>query len=65
VNNTLGKKLAKETYEKHENNAKNVRMWARVNPNVKRFVLLLGDWAEVGGGLSGSNIPFTIRIQTP
>jgi len=31
----------------------------------KCFVLLLGDWAEVGGGLSGSSIPFTTRIQTP
>ncbi len=63
MNKTLGKKLAGETYKKHENNAKSVCMWARMNPNVSFYCQEIE--IEVGGELLGSNIPFTIEIQIP
>jgi hypothetical protein len=56
----IGKKLAKETYKKHENDAKSVRMWVQENQNVLFYYRESGS--EVGGELLRSNIPFTIEI---
>jgi hypothetical protein len=53
----------KEIYKKHENDAKNVCMWAQRNPNILFYYQ--ETRSEVGGELSRSNIPFIIKIQTP
>jgi hypothetical protein len=59
----ITKNLAKETYKKHENNANNVHVWVWENPNVLFYYQESGS--EVGGELSGSNIPFIVEIQIP
>jgi hypothetical protein len=59
----IAKKLAKKTYKKHDNNAKNVHMWAQKNPNILIYNQKSGS--KVGGELSSRNISFTIGIQTP
>jgi len=60
---TIARKLAKETYKKHENDVESVYMWAEDNPNVLFYYQKIG--LEVGGMLSGNNIPFIIKIWTP
>lgn len=59
----IAKMIAKETYKKHETNAKSVRMWVRENPNI--FFYYQETGTEVSRKLSRSNISFTIGIQTP
>jgi hypothetical protein len=57
------KRLAMETYKKHENDVESIRMWARKNPNILFYYQ--ETRFEVGRELLGSNIPSTIGIQTP
>jgi hypothetical protein len=55
-------KLAKETYKKHKNDAQSVQMWVIENKDKVFFYQKSG--LQVHGGLQGSNMPFTIGIQT-
>ncbi len=56
----IARKLAKETYKKHDNDANSVHMWVREKLNVLFYYQESGY--EVGGELSSSNIPFTVKI---
>jgi cupin superfamily acireductone dioxygenase involved in methionine salvage len=56
----LAGKLAKETYKKHENDAKNVRM--QVSKNKDKVFFYQESKVEVKGTLQGCNMPFTIGI---
>ncbi len=56
-------KLVKETYKKHENDADSVHMWGRENPNL--FIYYQESGLEIGGELIGTNVLFTIEIQSP
>ena len=58
----IARKLAKETYMLHPNNAQSVRMWVQKNPD-KIFHYTETDLAspiQVDGQLNGANMPFTI-----
>jgi hypothetical protein len=55
-------KLAKKTYKKHENDAQSVQMWVIKNKYKVFFYRKSG--LQVDGGLQGSNMSFTIGIQT-
>jgi len=59
--NMVGK-LAKETYKKHENDAQSVRMWVIENKDEVFFYQESG--LQVERSFQGSNMPFTIGIQT-
>jgi ribosomal protein S15P/S13E len=59
----ITRKLMIKTYNKHENDAKNVRMWVQENPNLLLYYQKTG--VEVGGKLIGENMPFIIGIQSP
>jgi phosphoribosylformimino-5-aminoimidazole carboxamide ribonucleotide (ProFAR) isomerase len=58
----LARKLAKETYKKHENDAKNVQMW--VSKNKDKVFFYQESKVEVEGTLQGCNMSFIISIQT-
>jgi hypothetical protein len=61
----IARKLAKETYMLHPNDAQSVRMWVQKNPD-KIFHYTETDLAshiQVDGQLNGANMPFTIGIQ--
>jgi hypothetical protein len=51
-------KLAKETHEKDENDAKSVRMWVIENKGKVFFYQELN--VQVKGNLNRGNMPFTI-----
>jgi hypothetical protein len=53
-------KLTKETYKKHDNDAKSVCMW--VWKNMYLLFCYQESGLEVGGKLIGTNIVFTIGI---
>ena len=62
----IARKLAKESYMLHLNDAQSVRMWIQKNPN-KIFYYTETDLLNstpVNGHLNGENMPFTIGIQT-
>ncbi len=61
IRNMVGK-LAKETYNKHKNDAQSVWMWVIKNKNKVFFYQENG--LEVERGFQASNMPFTIGIQT-
>ncbi|KAG0618725.1 hypothetical protein M758_4G088100 [Ceratodon purpureus] len=65
IRNISGK-LAQETYMLHKNDAQSVRMWVQRNPE-KVFYYTESNKEKpvpVPGELTGSNMPFTIGIQT-
>jgi hypothetical protein len=51
-------KLAQETYQLHNNDAKSVCMWVQQNTNLVFYYQEIG--VEVDGGLTGQNMPFTL-----
>jgi hypothetical protein len=57
---TLARKLAKETYKKHENDAHNVEMWVAENKDKVFFYQKSGG--QVEGNLQNNHLPFTIGI---
>ncbi len=57
---TMVGKLAKETYNKHKNDAQSVWMWVIKNKNKVFFYQENG--LEVERGFQASNMPFTIGI---
>jgi len=61
IRNLVGN-LAKETYKKHENDAKNVRMW--VFKNNDKVFFYQESKVEVEGTLQGCNMTFITGIQT-
>ena len=65
IRNISGK-LAQETYMLHKNDAQSVRMWVQRNPkNVFYYTESNKEKpVTVPGELTGSNMPFTIGIQT-
>jgi hypothetical protein len=58
----LARKLAKKTYKKDENDAKNVQMW--VTENKETIFFYQESSVQIEGNLHGGNMPFTISIQT-
>lgn len=63
----ISRKLARETWMLHPNDAQSVRMWVQKNPD-KVFHYTetnAGEPLKVEGQLDGGNMPFTIGIQTP
>jgi hypothetical protein len=61
IRNLVGK-LAKETYEKDENDAKSIKMW--VIENREKVFFYQKSNVQVEGNLHDGNMPFTIGIQT-
>lgn len=61
VRNMAGK-LALESYKRHVNDAKSVRMWVAENHDSVFFIQ--DENNTVTGGLTGTNMPFTLGIQT-
>lgn len=52
-----------ETWRLHKHDASSVRMWVQRNPH-EWFYYKETTTEEVRGALTGSNMPFTLGIQT-